>query len=65
MSFGPNSSFAPVGDASFGLLGRIPEHPSNDGDDDFNQIQDQSAEEPVPEFKIPIISIKVSCLPRI
>ena len=62
MSFGPNSSFAGIGDislaqASFGALGRIAEH---EDDAELDEPQNQDAEEPVPDFKIPVISIKVN-----
>lgn len=65
MSFGPNSSFAPAaGDASFVGLGRIDEHPGvvADGDDatDPNETQGPSPEEPLPDFKLPDINIKVT-----
>jgi len=63
MSFGPNSSFAPnAGDASFAGLGRIDEQPAGDDDDltDPNETQGPSAEEPVPDFKLPDLDIKVN-----
>ena len=65
MSFGPNSSFAAgVGDnslaqVSFGGLGRIAEREDDEGDQDEPQDHQVGAEEPVPEFKIPVIAIKV------